>query len=92
MTGAPLPGIPTALAYVAAVTIVVGLALFALPPFGHMPLAHQLMLTGFLLGLWSFGDGLFGRFSVILAFIEAVLLLRLSVGWTRLFVDAFGAP
>ena len=33
----------------------------------------------------------FGRFSIALALIEAVLLLRLAVGWTRLLVDMFGS-
>ena len=75
--------------YVAAV---VGLALFLLPPNGEMPRSYQVVLTGFALALWSFSDGLFGRFSLILALIEAVLLLRLSIGWTYLFVGAFGAP
>lgn len=32
----------------------------------------------------------FGRFSIALGLIEAVLLLHLSVGWTRLLVDVFG--
>jgi len=86
------PSIPVAMAYVAAVTLVVGLSLFLLPPYGEMPLSHQIVLTGFALALWSFSDGLFGRFSVILALIEAVLLLRLSIGWTHLFVGALGAP
>lgn len=80
------------MAYVAAVTLVVGLVLFLLPPYGEMPLSHQVALTGFALALWSFSDGLFGRFSIILALIEAVLLLRLSIGWTYLFVGAFSAP
>ncbi len=35
-----------------------------------------------MLVVWSFSDGLFGRFSLILALIEAVLLLRLSIGWS----------
>ncbi len=87
-----LRGIPAAMAAVAAVTLVAGPALFLLPPFGHMPLAHQIVLTGLALALWSFSDGPFGRFSVILAFVEAVLLLRLAIGWTRPFVEAFGAP
>jgi len=78
--------------YVAAVTLVVGLALFLLPPYGEIPLLYQVILTGFALAVWSFSDGLFGRFSLILALIEAVLLLRLSIGWTYLFVGAFGAP
>jgi hypothetical protein len=90
--GSGTPSIPVAMGYVAAVTLVVGLALFLLPPYGEMPLSHQVVLTGFALALWSFSDGLFGRFSLILALIEAVLLLRLSIGWTYLFVEAFGAP
>jgi hypothetical protein len=86
------PSIPVAMTYVATVTLTVGLALFLLPPYGEMPLSHQMILTGLALSLWSFSDGLFGRFSVVLALIEAVLLLRLSIGWTHLFVDAFGGP
>lgn len=88
--GGGIPSIPVAMAYVAAVTLVVGLALFLLPPYGEMPLSHQIALTGFALALWSFSDGLFGRSSIVLALIEAVLLLRLSVGWTWLLVGAFG--
>ena len=87
-----LPGIPQAMAYVATVTLTVGLGLFLLPPYGQMPLAHQLALAATALALWSFSDGLFGRFSIPLALIEAVLLLRLAVDWTRLMVDAFGVP
>ena len=55
-----------------------------------MPLAYQLALTGLALALWSFSDDCFGRRSIALALIEAVLLLRLSVGWTRLLFDVFG--
>jgi len=77
--------------YVAAVTFVVGLALFVIPPFGQMPLSHQVALTGLAHALWSFSDGFFGRFSIALALIEAVLLLRLAVGWTWLLVDVFGS-
>jgi hypothetical protein len=79
------------MAYVVAVTLAVGLGLFLLPPYGEMPLSRQIAFAGFALALWSFSDGLFGRFSVPLALIEAVLLLRLSIGWTHLLVEAFGA-
>jgi hypothetical protein len=85
-----LPEIPRAILYVAAVTLIVGAGLFLLPPFGVMPLPYQLALTGAALALWCFCDGLFGRFSILLALIEAVLLLRLSVGRTRLMVEATG--
>ena len=88
--GRGAPSIPMAMTYVAAVTFVVGLALFVIPPFGQMPLSYQVALTGIALALWSFSDGFLGRFSIALALIEAVLLLRLSVGWTRLLVDVFG--
>jgi hypothetical protein len=90
--GGGLPDIPRAMGHVALVTLLVGLALFLLPPYGVMPLAHQVALAGVALGLWCFSDGLFGRFSPVLAVIEAALLLRLAVGWTRLLVDAFGLP
>jgi hypothetical protein len=90
--GGGLPGIPTAMAYVALVTLLVGIGLFVLPPYGELPLSHQVVLAGVALALWCFSDGLFGRFSVILALIEAVLLLRLAIGWTRLLVEAFGNP
>lgn len=80
-----------AMTYVAAVTFVVGLALFVVPPFGQMPLSYQVALTGLALALWSFSDGVFGRFSIALALIEAVLLLRLAVGWTWLLVGMFGS-
>ena len=86
------PNIQRSMAYVATVTLTIGLGLFLLPPCGQMPLAHQLALAVTALALWSFSDGLFGRFSIPLALIEAVLLLRLAVGWTRLMVDAFGVP
>jgi hypothetical protein len=87
-----LPGIQQSMAYVATVTLTIGLGLFLLPPYGQMPLAHQLALTATALTLWSFSDGLFGRFSLPLALMEAVLLLRVAVGWTRLMVDTFGVP
>jgi hypothetical protein len=80
------------MAYVAAVTLLAGVALFAIPPFGQMPLLHQIALTGGALALWAFSDGLFGRLSVLMALLEATLLLRLSLGWTRLLVDALGVP
>jgi len=73
-----LPGIPQAMAYVATVTLTVGLGLFLLPPYGQMPLAHQLALAATALALWSFSDGLFGRFSIPLALIEAVMVGRSS--------------
>lgn len=56
-----------------------------------MPLSSQATLTGLALTLWSFSDGFFGRFSIALTLIEAALLLRLAVGWTRLLVDLFGS-
>lgn len=84
------PGIPAALIYVTVVSLVVGLGLFLLPPFGHMPLLHQAALTGAALAVWSFSDGLFGRSSVLLALLEAALLLRLALGWTHLLVTALG--
>ena len=89
-SGGGLQGIPQSMAYVAAVTLAIGLGLFLLPPYGVMPLAHQVVLAGAALALWSFSDGLFGRFSIVLALIEAALLLRLALGWTSLFVEAFG--
>jgi hypothetical protein len=46
-----------AMTYVAAVTFVVGLALFVIPPFGQIPLSYQVALTGLALALWSFSDG-----------------------------------
>ena len=89
--GSGTPSIPMAMCYVAAVTLVVGLALFLLSPYGEMALSYQVALTGFALTLWSFTGGFFGRFSIALALIEAVLLLRFAVGWTRLLVDMFGS-
>jgi len=86
------PGIPAALVYVTAVSLVAGLALFLIPPFGHMPLLYQVALTGAALIVWSFSDGVFGRFSVLLALLEGALLLRLALGWTHLLVTALGTP
>jgi hypothetical protein len=85
------PGIPAALVYVAAVSLVAGLGLFLIPPFGHMPLLYQVALTGAALVVWSFSDGLFGRSSVFLALLEGALLLRLALGWTDLLVKALGS-
>lgn len=89
MSGSGPPGIAASMAYVAAVSLAVGLALFLLPPYGEVPLSRQVLLAGFALALWSFSDGLFGRFSVPLALIEGILLLRLAIGWTDLLVNAF---
>ena len=90
--GGGSPNIQQSMIYVATVSLTIGLSLFLLPPYGQMPLAYQLALAVIALALWSFSDGLFGRLSIPLALIEAVLLLRLAVGWTRLMVDAFGVP
>lgn len=79
-----------AVTYVVAVTFVVGLALFVIPPFGQMPLAYQLALTGAALALWSFSDGFLRTIRIALALIEAMLLLSLAVSWTPLLVDVFG--
>lgn len=57
-----------------------------------MPLAHQVAFAGFALALWCFSDGLFGRFSIGLALLEGLLLLRLAIGWTGLLVEALGGP
>ena len=42
----------------AAVSLTVGLGLFLLPPYGQMPLAHQIVLAAIALALWSFSYGI----------------------------------
>ncbi|MBI0539014.1 hypothetical protein D9599_26050 [Roseomonas sp. KE2513] len=83
---------PAALVYVTAVSLVAGLGLFLVPPLGHMPLPYQVALTGAALVVWSFLDGLFGRFSVLLALLEGALLLRLALSWADLLVTVLGTP
>ncbi len=73
-------------------TLVVGAALFALPPFGAAPLPHQVSFAAALLVLWSFTDGTVGRLHWGLAVIEGLLRLRVSLSWVALLIEVFSRP
>ena len=87
----PNPIDPTLLAAVAGLTLLVGAALFALPPTAEPPLPWQVGATAALMVVWSYCDGFFGRRDWGMAALEGVLLTKAALHWTALLVEAFGA-
>ena len=76
--------------YVAAVTFLTDVALFAVAPFGPTPFLHQIAPTWGVLALRAFSDGLFVRLCLAMALREVAV--RFALGWTRLVFDASGVP
>ena len=71
-------------------TRVIGGILFALPPFAEPPIGYQVAAAGAALVVWCYCDGIVGRLSLGLAALEGLLRLRVALGWTMLFLEAFG--
>jgi hypothetical protein len=53
--------------------------LFVIPPYGQMPFAYQAIFAWLALALWSYSDGVFGRFNITLALFEGAAVLRISI-------------
>jgi hypothetical protein len=81
---------PFAMGHAAAASLVAGVGLFVIPPFGQMPFAYQAVFAWLLLALWSYSDGWFGRFNAALALLEGAVLLRFSIELVYFLVEAFG--
>ncbi len=71
-------------------TLVIGAVLFALPPFAEPPMGYQVAAAGAALVVWCYCDGIVGRLSLGLAALEGLLRLKIALGWTMLFLEAFG--
>ncbi len=87
----PNPIDPRLLAAVAGLTLLVGAALFALPPTAEPPLPRQVAAAAAAMVVWSYCDGFFGRRDWGMAALEGVLLTKAALHWTALLVEAFGA-
>ena len=87
----PNPIDPRLLAAVAGLTLLVGAALFALPPTAEPPLPRQVGAAAASMVVWSYCDGFFGRRDWAMAALEGVLLTKVALHWTALLVEAFGA-
>ena len=87
----PSPTHARLLAAVAALTLLVGAALFALPPTAEPPLPRQVGAAAAAMVLWSYCDGFFGRRDWGMAALEGLLLTKVALHWTALLVEAFGA-
>ena len=92
-TGGPRPNPLDAgvLAVVTGLTLLVGAALFALPPTAEPPLPRQVGAAAAAMVVWSYCDGFFGRRDWGMAALEGVLLTKAALHWTALLVEAFGA-
>jgi hypothetical protein len=71
-------------------TSLAGLAPFALPPFGEMPLAWETGLAFFIWVAWCYRYGLVARRRFALAAAEAIPALSLSLVWVQLLMAARG--
>lgn len=71
-------------------TLVIGAILFALPPFAEPPIGYQVAAAGAALVVWCYCDGIVGRLSLGLAALEGLLRLKIALGWTMLFLEAYG--
>ncbi len=71
-------------------TLVIGAVLFALPPFAEPPMGYQVTAAGAALVVWCYCDGIVGRLSLGLAALEGLLRLKIALGWTMLFLEAYG--
>ncbi len=88
----PSPFDARLLAAVAGLTLLVGAALFALPPTAEPPLPRQIGAAAAAMAVWSYCDGFFGRRDCGMAALEGVLLTKAALHWTALLLEAFGAP
>ena len=88
--GGPSPFDARLLAAVAGLTLLVGAALFALPPTAEPPLPRQVGAAAASLVVWSYCDGFVGRRDWGMAALEGVLLTKVALHWTALLVEAFG--
>ena len=70
---------PVAMVHAIAASLVASVALFLAPPYGEMPVAYQAVLAWLLLALWSYSDGLLGRFNAAMALLEGAVLLRFTM-------------
>ena len=80
-TGGPHPNPLDAglLAAVAGLTLLVGAALFALPPTAEPPLPRQVGAAAASLAVWSYCDGFYGRWDWGMAALEGVLLTKAAL-------------
>ena len=87
--GGPSPSDARLLAAVAGLTLLVGAALFALPPTAEPPLPRQVAAAA-AMAVWSYCDGFVGRRDWGMAALEGLLLTKVALHWTALLVEAFG--
>jgi hypothetical protein len=78
------------LAAVAGLPLLVGTALFALPPTAEPPLPRHVGATAAAMVVWSYCDGFFGRRDWPMAALEGVLLSKAALHWTALLLGTFG--
>ena len=79
------------LAAVTGLTLLVGAALFALPPTAEPPLPRQVGAAVASMVVWSYCDGFFGRRDWGMAALEGLLLTKAALHWTALLLEACGA-
>jgi len=73
-------------------TLLVGAALFVLPPFAERPLGYQITAAGAALAVWCYTDGIIGRLSWGLAAMEGLLRLNAALAWTALLLKVCQEP
>jgi len=88
----PNPLDPRLLTAVAGLTLLLGAALFALPPTAEPPPLQQVGAAAAAMAVWSYCDGFFGRRDWGMAALKGVLLTKAALHWTALLLEAFGAP
>ena len=71
-------------------THVIGAGLFGLPPYPELPIGYLVAALSTSLVVWCYCDGIVGRLSLGFAALEGLLRLRVALGWTMLFLEAFG--
>lgn len=77
---------------VAISTLLVGVMLFALPPFADRPLGYQIAAAGAALAVWCYTDGIIGRLSWGLAVTEGLLRLKAALAWTAFLLEMCREP
>jgi hypothetical protein len=75
---------------VTGLTLLVGAALFALPPTAEPPLPRQVAAAAAAMVVWSYCDGFFGRRDWGMAALEGLLLTKAALHWTALLLAAIG--
>ena len=53
-------------------------------------MGYQVAAAGAALVVWCYCDGIVGRLSLGLAALEGLLRLKIALGWTMLFLEAYG--